>query len=76
MSELVSFLLWRRYQVDAAGFAQVPLVDLGDNLLHHPRHGLETPLSAAVNGIGALKRDHIAMPVGAFRAGRRLCSPN
>ncbi len=74
---LVGFLL--QYQVDAAVFAQVPqvpFVRLGDNLLHRPRHGLEAPLSAAVNGVGAFKRDYIAMPVGAFRAGRRLCSPN
>jgi len=33
-------------------------------------------LSAAVNGIGAFKRDHIVIPVGAFPAGRRLCSPD
>ncbi len=77
MSDLVGFLL--QYQVDAAGFAevaQVPFVQLGDNLLHRPRHSLETPLSAAVNGVGAFKRDHIAIPVGAFPAGRRLCSPD
>ncbi len=77
MSELVGFLL--QHQVDAAGFAQVPqvpFVQLVDNLLHRPRHGLETPLSAAVNGVGAFKRDHIAIPVGAFGAGWRLCSPD
>jgi hypothetical protein len=75
-SQLVGFLLSRRYQVDAAGFAQVPFVHLGDNLLHRRRHGPEIALSVAVNGAGALKRNHISMPVGAFRAGRRLCSPN
>ncbi len=76
MSELVSFLLWRRHQVDAAAFAQVPFVQLGDNLLYRRRHGPEFPLSVAVNAVSAFKRNHIAMPVGAFRAGRRLCSPN
>ncbi len=55
---------------------QVPFVQLGDNLLHLSRHGLEAPLSAAVNGVGAFKRDHVAIPVGAFPAGRRLCSPD
>ncbi len=77
MSELVVFLV--QHQVDAFGFAEVPqvtFVQLGDNLLHRHRHGLEAPLSAAVNGIGAFKRDHIAIPVGALRAGRRLCSPD
>ncbi len=68
--------------MDADGFAHgipghpVPFVQLGDNLLHRPRHGLETPLSAAANGVGAFKRDHIAIPVGAFPARRRLCSPD
>ncbi len=76
MSELVSFLLWRQCQVEAAEFAQVPFVHFGDNLLHHRRHGLEAPLSAAVNGVGAIKRDHLAIPVGAFPAGRSLCSPD
>ncbi len=57
-----------QYQVDAAGFAQVPFVQLGDNLIHCPRHGLEALLSAAVNGVGTFKRDHIAIPVGALLA--------
>ncbi len=55
MLELVGFLLWRQNQVDAAGFAeapQVPFVHLGDNLLYRRRHGLEAPLSAAVNVVG------------------------
>ncbi len=76
-SSLVGFLV--RYQVDAAGIAQVlqsPFVHSGNDLLHGPRHGLETPLSATVNGVCAFKRNHIAMPVGAFRTGRSLCPPN
>jgi len=74
VSELVGFLL--QHQVEAADFAQLPFVQLGDDLLHRPRHGLEIPLSVAVNAVSAFKRNHIAMPVGAFRAGRRLCSPD
>ncbi len=64
----MGFLL--QHQVDADGFAHgilrhpVPFVQFDDNLLHRPRHGLEAPLSAAVNGVGAFKRDHIAMPGG------------
>ncbi len=79
-SSLVGFLLQR--QVDAAGIAHgilrhpVPFVQFDDNLLHRPRHGLEAPLSAAVNGVRAFKRNHIAIPVRAFPAGRRLCSPD
>ncbi len=76
-SPLAGFLL--QCPVDSAGFArvsQVPFVQLGDNLLHLARHGLDAPLSAAVNGVGAFKRNHIAIPVGAFPAGRRLCSPD
>jgi hypothetical protein len=49
-------------------------VQLDDDLLDRARHCLETPLSAALNGVGAFKRDHIAVPVGAFGAGRGLCS--
>ncbi len=75
---LVGFLL--QHQVDAAGFGRtpqvLPFVQLGDNLLYRSRHGLETPLSAAVNVVGAFKRDHIAIPVGAFPTGRRLRSPD
>ncbi len=65
------------YLVDAPGSAQVPqvpFVQLGDNLLYRRRHGPELPLSVAVNAVSAFKRDHIAIPLGAFRAGRRLCS--
>jgi hypothetical protein len=74
---LVGFLLPRPHQVDAAGFGQVrrvSIVQLSNNLLHRRHHRRETPLSVATNGVGAFKRDYIAMPVGAFRAGRRLCS--
>ncbi len=70
----MGFLL--QYQVAAAGFAQSPFVHLGDNLLYRRRHGPELPLSVAVNAVSAFKRDHIAIPVGAFPAGRRLCSPD
>lgn len=49
-------------------------VQLDDDLLDRARHCLATPLSAAVNGVGAFKRDHIAVPVGAFGVGRGLCS--
>ena len=76
-SSLAGFLL--QYPVDAARFAEVPqvsFVQLGDNLLHLPRHGLDAPLSAAVNGVGTFKRDHIAIPVGAFPTRRRLYSPD
>ncbi len=76
-SSLVGSLL--QCYVDAAGFSrtrQVPFVHLGDHLLNRSRHGVETPLSTAGNGVAALKCDHIAMPVGAFPVGRRLCSLN
>jgi len=79
-SSLVGFLL--RHQINAAVTAHgipghpVPFVQFGGNLLHLRRHSLEIPLSAALNGVGAFKRDHIAMPVGACRAGRRLCPPD
>ena len=77
-SSLVGFLI--QHQVDAAGFGRtpqaLPFVQLGDNLLHLSRHGLEAPLSTAVNVVAAFKRDHIAIPVGAFPARRRLCSPD
>ena len=75
----MGFRLQRRHPVDAAGYGRVPpvlFVQLGDNLLYRPRHGLEIPLYVAVNGVGAFKRDHIAMPVGAFLDGRRVCSPD
>ena len=75
-SSLVGFLL--QYQIDAAGFAHVPqvvpFVHLGNNFLYRFRHLFETPLLAAVNGVDAFKRNHIAIPIGAFPAGRRLCS--
>ncbi len=76
-SSLVGIFL--QHQMNAARLAQVhqvPFVQLGDNLLHRPRHGLEAALSAAVNVVGAFKRDHIAIPVGAFPARRRLCPPD
>jgi len=76
-SSLVGSLL--QCYVHAAGFnrtIQVPVVHLGDHLLYRRRHGLETPLLAAVNGIGTFKRDHIAIPVRACPTGRRLCSPH
>ena len=49
-------------------------VQMDDDILDRARHCLKTPFSAAVNGIGAFKRDHIAVPVGGFGAGRGLCS--
>ena len=62
----------------AAGFGRtpqrMPFVQLSNHLLHRPRHGLEAPLSASVNVVGAFKRDDIAIPVGAFPAGWRLYS--
>ena len=76
-SSLAGFLL--QCPIDVAGFApvpQVPFVQLGDNFLDLPCHGLEAPLSAAVNGVGTFKRDHIAIPVGVIPTGRRLCSPD
>ena len=62
--------------MDATVFASVPFVQLGNNLLHRPGHNVEIPLPAALNVVAASKRDHIAMPDGAFAAGRRFCSPN
>ena len=53
-SQIVGFLLRRPHQVDAARFARLPFVQLGDDLLHRSRHGLELPVSAAANGVGAL----------------------
>jgi len=77
-SSLVGFLL--QYQIDAAGFAHVPqvlpFVHLGNNLLYRFRHVFESPLLVAVNGVAAFKRNHVLMPVGAFHARRRLCSPD
>ena len=79
-SSLAGCLL--RHRVNAAMTAHgvpghpVPFVQFDDNLLHLHRHSLEIPLSAAVNGVGPFKRDHIAMPVGARRPGRRLCPPD
>jgi len=60
----------------ATVFAAVPFVQSGNNLLHRPGHNAEIPLPAALNAVAASKRDYIAMPDGAFRAGRRLYSPN
>jgi hypothetical protein len=57
-------------------FASVPFVQLANNVLYRPGHNAETPLPAALNTVAASKCDHIAMPVIAFRAGRRLCLPN
>ena len=51
----------------------MPFVQLGDHLHHPARHDIETPCSTAGNGVAALKCDHIAIPVGAFPAGRRFC---
>ena len=53
-----------------------PFVQLGDDLLHLVDHVRDAPLSVAANGVGAVKRDYIAMPVGAFSAWRRARSPN
>jgi len=74
-SSLVGSLL--QCYVHAAGFnrtIQVSVVHSGDHLLYRSRHGVETPLSTAVNRVGAFKRNHITTPVGAFPARRRLCS--
>ena len=73
-SSLVGSLL--QCYVHAAGFnrtIQVPVVHLGDHLLYRSRHGLETPLSAAVNSVGAFKLNHVTVPVGAFPVGRSFC---
>ena len=69
--ESLRFLL--RYMVGATAFVPVPFVQLGDHLHHPTRHGLEAPLSTAGNGVAAVKRDHIAIPVGAFPVGRSFC---
>jgi len=70
------YFLRRWHEMDATVFASMPLVQLGNNLLHCPGHNVEVPLPAALNVVAASKRDHIAIPVGAFSAGRRLRSPN
>ena len=78
-SRIVWILIRWPHQVDAATFSrllQMPCVQLGYDLLHRPRHGLEFPLAVAANSAGAVKRNHLAMPVGAFRAGRRIYSPD
>ena len=62
--------------MDATVFAFVPFVQLGNNLLDRPGYNAEISLPAAPNAVVASKRDHIAMPVGAFRAGRRLRAPH
>ncbi len=72
----LSLVQSRQHWLDAAEIEQVTFVQLGDNLLRRPRHGPEIPLSAAVNGVAALKHDHIAMPVDVFHTGRTLCSPD
>ncbi len=74
-SSLVGSLL--QCYVDAAGFSrtrQVPFVHLSDHPLNRSHHGVETPLSAAVNRVGAFKLNYVTVPVGAFPARRRLCS--
>ena len=58
----------------SAAFFRVPFVQLVDDLVHYTRHGLEAPLSVSANSVGAFKRDHIAIPIGAFGAGRGLGS--
>ena len=71
----MSFPLWRRHQVNAAALVQSTFVQLGNNLLHRFGHSHEILLSTAVNGVDTL-RDHLAMPIGAVRTGRRLRSPD
>ena len=66
---------WEKRSLSVA-FVLVPFVQLGGDLLHCLDHVRDTPLSVAVNGLGAFKRDHIAMPVGAFSAWRRPRSPD
>lgn len=68
---VLDFLLRRDYQLNAAATVQPPSVQLGNNLIHRFRYRLKIPLSTAVNGVDTL-RDHVAMPVGAFRTGRSL----
>ena len=62
--------------MDATVFSSVPFVQLGNNLLHRPGYNVELPFPAALNVVVASKRDHIAMPDGAFSAGRRIRSLN
>ena len=62
--------------MDAAVFAFVPSVQLRNNLLHRSGHGAEIALPAALDVVAAPKRDDIAIPAGAFSAGRRLCRLN
>jgi hypothetical protein len=62
--------------MDATVFASVPFVQSGNKLLHGYGHNAKIPFPAALNGLVAAKSNHIAMPVGAFGAGRRHCSPN
>ncbi len=69
--ESLRFLL--RYMVGATTFIPVPFVQQRNHLHQPTSHGLEAPLSVAGNGVAALKCDHIAIPVGAFPAGRRFC---
>ncbi len=66
-SQLLGFLL-------SAAFFRVAFVQLDDDLLDRARHGLETPLSTAGNGVATVKFDHIGIPVGAYSVGWRLCS--
>ena len=74
---LLAWYFLRRWdEMDATVFASVPFVQLGNNLLHLPGHNGEISLPVAPNVVAASKRDYIAMPVGAFGAAGRLCSPN
>ena len=66
-SQLLGFLL-------EAAFFRVAFVQLYDHLLNRARHCPKSHLSAAVNAVGAFKRDHIALPVRAFGVRRGLCS--
>ena len=65
------YLLRRWHELDATIFSSAPFVQLGNNLLYRPGHNIEIPLPVALDVVAASKRDHIAMPVGAFSPGRR-----
>ena len=73
-TESLDFVFPGQHQIESTAFLAVPFVQLGDHLHHPARHDIETPCSTAGNGVAALKRDHIMMPVGTFPAGRRFCS--
>jgi hypothetical protein len=61
--------------MDTREFASVSFVQSGNNLLHRPGHNVEISLPTTLNVVAASKRDHIAVPVGAFSPGRGLYSP-